>query len=70
MVEGHIFYPVHLCVCICVSQNRVRPIALSCMVRFENNLVQMIVMTRQCVVNKIMLLRQRSRSQLALKLCS
>ena len=30
----------------------VRTIPLSCMVVFENNLVQMIIMTKQCVMNK------------------
>ena len=30
----------------------VRTISLSCMVRFENTLMQMIIMTKQCVMNK------------------
>ena len=30
----------------------VRTITLSCMVGFDNNLIQMIIMTKQCVMNK------------------
>ena len=30
----------------------VRTLTLSCMVRFENNLIQMIIMTKQYVMNK------------------
>ena len=39
-------------VCMCVFQNRVRAITKQYMMGFENNLAQMIIMTRQCVANK------------------
>ena len=35
----------------------VRTLFLSCMVGFENNLVQIIIMTKQCVMNKNHVLR-------------
>ena len=44
----------------------VRTITLSCMVGFENNLVQMIIMTNQCSMS----VGQRSVAQSALKLCA
>ena len=37
----------------------VRNIFLSCMVGFENNLVQMIIMTEQCVMNKNNVVRSK-----------
>ena len=49
---------------------QVRTIILSCMVRFENNMVQMIIMTNQCVMNKNHGVGLRSMSQSALKLCA
>ena len=48
----------------------VRTISLSCIVEYENNLVQMTIMTKQCVMNKTMSFSQRSMSQSALKLCA
>ena len=42
----------------------VRPITLSCMVGFENNLVQMIILTKQCVLNKNHVKRSMSQSVL------
>ena len=35
-----------------VKPVRVRPIKMLCIVGFENNLAQIIIMTRQCVVKK------------------
>ena len=54
MAEGHIEPNLSVCVsvCDCVFQNRVRLITSSCIVGFENNFVQMIIMTRQCVACK------------------
>ena len=49
MAKGHIEVILSMCVCV---HFRVWPITLSCMVGFENTLEQMIVMTRQCVINK------------------
>ena len=37
----------------------VRTITLSCMVGFENNLVQMIIMTKQCVMKKNHVIRSK-----------
>ena len=37
----------------------VRTISLSCMVGFENNLVQMFIMTTQCVMNKNRVIRSK-----------
>ena len=37
----------------------VRTIFLSCMVGFENNLVQMIILTKQCVMNKNHVVRSK-----------
>ena len=49
----------------------VRTIFLSCMVGFENNLVQMIIMAKMCHEQELsMSLGQRSMSQSALKLCA
>ena len=36
-----------------VKPVRVRPITVLCVVGFKNNLAQVIIMTRQCVANKI-----------------
>ena len=47
-----------------------RTIPLPCIVGFENNLIQMIIMTKQYVIYKNMSLGQRSMSQSALKLCA
>ena len=44
----------------------VRTITLSCMVRFENNLVQMIIMTKHCVMNK----NHVSRSKIYVTVCT
>ena len=46
----------------------VRPITLSCMAEFENNLVQMIIMTKQFAMNNNHVIRFMSQS--ALKLCA
>ena len=48
MVEGHVEFTLSLCVCLLVFvfQNCVPPIALSCIVGFDNYLAQMIVITR------------------------
>ena len=49
MAEGHRVLPVRVCVCVpesCLTH------ILSCIVGFENNLAQMIIMTRQCVACK------------------
>ena len=48
-----------VCVFVCVFQNRVQSITLSCMVGFGNNLAQLILMTRRCVLNKNHAARQR-----------
>ena len=37
----------------------VKTIFLSCMVGFENNLVQIIIMTEQCVMNKNHVVRSK-----------
>ena len=37
----------------------VRTVTLSCMVGFDNNLVQMIIMTKQCLMNKNHLIRSK-----------
>ena len=50
---------------ICAFQNHVRPLTSSCMVGFENYLVQMIIMTR-CIACK----NHASRSKSALKVCA
>ena len=55
---------------VCAFQNRVQPITSSYMVGFKNYLAEIFIMTRQCVACKKMLLGQRSRSQLALKVCA
>ena len=52
---------------LCAVQNCVQTITSSCMVLFKNYLAEMIIMTRQCVVCKNMLLGQMSRLQQALK---
>ena len=44
MTEGHIEYTG--CVCVCVFQNCVHAITYQYMIGFENNLAQMIIMTR------------------------
>ena len=41
---------VFVCVFVCMFQNCVLLIVLSCIMGFENNLAQMIIMTRQCIV--------------------
>ena len=49
----------------------VRHITLLCIVGFENNFAQMIIMIRQCVANKSRVGRlYRPRSQSAIKLCA
>ena len=45
----------------------VRTITWSCMVGFENKSVQMIIMTKQSVMNKNHVVRSESMSQSALK---
>ena len=59
MVEGHIEFTLSVCVCVCVCvcgvcvcvfQIRVQPITSLCKVGFKNYLIQMIIMTRRCVV--------------------
>ena len=69
MAEGHIeftlFMSVFVCVFICMYQNRVRTITSSPMVQFENNLAQIIIMTRQCVVNK----NHVTRSKIKVTVC-
>ena len=47
-------YPVYVCfrLFVCVFQNCVQPITLSGMVGFENNLAEMIIMTRRYVADK------------------
>ena len=49
MAKGHIEFILSMCVCV---HFLVWPITLSCMVGVENTLEKMIVMTRQCVINK------------------
>ena len=53
-IESYLSVCVRACVrlCVCVFQNRVRPITSACMVGFRNNLAQMIIITRHCVANK------------------
>ena len=46
MADGHIEFTLSMCVISFVVQNPVQPIMLSCMVGFENNVAQMIIMTR------------------------
>ena len=41
-----------LCADASLKLVHVRTITLSCMVGFENNLVQMVILTKQCVMNK------------------
>ena len=57
MAEGHIEFT--LSVCVCVFQNRVRAITQSYMMGFENNLAQIIIMTRHYVVNKNHVVRSK-----------
>ena len=64
MAEGIKSY-LSVCVCLCVSESR---LAHNFVLHwgFENNLVQMIIMTRQCVTYRYHV--YRSRSQFTLKL--
>ena len=64
MAEGHI--ESYLSVCVCLFQNRVRAIALPYMMELENNLAQMIIMTRRCVANK----NHVARSKVKVTVCS
>ena len=61
MWKGRV-YPVRMCVC--VFQTRVWPITSSCMVVFENNLAQnlMIIVTRQYVMNKSHIARSKVKA--------
>ena len=55
MAEGHREFTLSVCVCVCVVcvfLNRVRAITYPYIMGFQNDLVQMIIMTRQCVANK------------------
>ena len=52
MAEGHIESYLSVYVCVCVFQNSVRLITSSCIMGFENNLAQMIIMTRRYVAYK------------------
>ena len=58
MVEWHIELTLSVCVCfVCVcfglcDSEYVRPITSSCMIGFENNLAQMVIKTRRCIMNK------------------
>ena len=45
-------FALKLCAQASVKPVPVRPIILSCMVGFENNLVKLIIMTRGCVASK------------------
>ena len=64
MAERHMEFTLSVCVCVlvCVFQNGVRPITLSCMVGLENNLAQMFIMTRQCVANKNYVARSKVKN--------
>ena len=55
---------------VCAFKNHVKPITSSHMVGFEKYLVEMIILTRQYVACKNILLGKRSRSQPALKVCA
>ena len=74
MAEGHNrVYLVHLCVCFGLCVPEPCPVHnLAQIMGFENNLAQMIIMTRRYVGNKNrhMSLGQRSRSQSTLKVCA
>ena len=48
-----------LCAYTSVKPVRVGPITLLCIVGFENNLAQMIIMTRRCVANKNLITRSK-----------
>ena len=50
----------------CVFQIRVRPIILSCIVGLENNLAQLVIMTRRCVANK----NHVARSKVKVSVCT
>ena len=52
MEEGHIEFTLSVFVCVCVFQNRVRAITKPYIMGFDNNLAQMIIMTKQCVAKK------------------
>ena len=45
MAEGHIEFTLSVCVYVCYR-------IMSCVVGFENNLEQVIIVTRRCVANK------------------
>ena len=55
-----------VCVCVCVFQNRVRAITKPYIMGFENNLAQMIIMTRRCVANK----NHVARSKVKVTVCT
>ena len=80
MADGHTESYISLCVCVlvcvclcvfvyvfvCVFQNCVQPVTLYCMVEFENNLAQIIIVTRPYVACRNHVLGQRTRSQFTL----
>ena len=53
-----------------VKPVRVRPIKSLCIVGFENNLAQMIIMTRQCVVNKNHVARSKVKVTVRIYTCA
>ena len=54
----------------CVFQIRVRPIALSFMVEFENKMAQIIIMTRKCIANKNRVAKSKVKVIFRTKLCA
>ena len=61
VAEGHIEFTLCVSAFVCVFQNRVRAITKPYMMGFENNLAQMIIMTRQCVACKNHLARLKGQ---------
>ena len=59
----------NLCALASVKLVHVRTITLSCMVGFENNLVQIIIMTKQCVMNRTHVVRSKVYVSLHLNRC-
>ena len=73
MAEGHIEFTLSMCVCVCVCvcfPELCPDHNLTIHDGIENDLAQMIIMTRRCVRTRTMSLGQRSRSQSALELCA
>ena len=59
-------FALKLCAQTSVTLVRVHPIPLSCIVGFENNVAQMILMAKQYAANK----NHNARSKVNVKVCS